>query len=342
MAANDGQRLAVFGLSMREHHTLKMQQVLREYKINLPPMPSNRAALYLALFELAKELDEEEARGIENWLTNGGPFPSPSRNAVPEPEPEPIISRRRGHRYHMEDEEGHSDDGDDDDADSDEVMGGTGLDDNGEEWQEYDEETFNQAPVILSDSENERENANHAGQHMQGTTQNNANGSETTIRREEIAYSESESSDDEEVMTPAPPPPPRNPYPARGGYRGGYGGHRRALIHQPHDMEIDNDNENDTTVDEKDAGSSTPQEKELECDICADSLPLASFATKNITSTCNHEENDERRACFSCIQESIAAMVSEGALHRLNCVFCPELFSKSEVKQYGSSESYNR
>ncbi len=76
MASNNGSRLLVLGLSFRQHHTLHMQQVLRAYE-RLPTNLMDRGALYASLFELAKELDEGETRNIENWLKNGGEFPSP-------------------------------------------------------------------------------------------------------------------------------------------------------------------------------------------------------------------------------------------------------------------------
>lgn len=81
MASNDGQRLSVLGLTFSQHHTLRMQQVLRTYG-RLPASPS-RAALYAALFELAKELDEDETRNLEEWLKNGGEFPAPTPKNPP-------------------------------------------------------------------------------------------------------------------------------------------------------------------------------------------------------------------------------------------------------------------
>lgn len=85
MASNDGKKLLVLGLSFRQHHTLHMQQVLRAYE-RLPANPMDRGALYTGLFELAKDLDEDETQILENWLKNGGEFPAPTpRNAPPTP-----------------------------------------------------------------------------------------------------------------------------------------------------------------------------------------------------------------------------------------------------------------
>jgi hypothetical protein len=83
MASNDGSRLVVLGLTFRQHHTLHMQQVLRAYE-RLPANLMDRGALYTSLFELAKDLDEDETRNLESWLKNGGEFPAPTpRNQPP-------------------------------------------------------------------------------------------------------------------------------------------------------------------------------------------------------------------------------------------------------------------
>jgi hypothetical protein len=76
----DGQRLEVFGLTFREHHNLHMQQILRQYNV-LPDGPPNRGVLFTALFDLAKQLNddhkEDQVERIQNWLKNGGEFPVP-------------------------------------------------------------------------------------------------------------------------------------------------------------------------------------------------------------------------------------------------------------------------
>lgn len=79
MATNDGQKLLVFGLSFAQHDSRKMQQVLRHYN-RMPSTPGSRAALFVELTKLGKELavDEEhqsEAQKLEDWLRHGGDFP---------------------------------------------------------------------------------------------------------------------------------------------------------------------------------------------------------------------------------------------------------------------------
>lgn len=61
-----------------------MQQILRQYG-RLPSNPGNRAALFTGLFDLSRDLENDEAQGIEVWLRNGGNpdnFPQP-RPATP-------------------------------------------------------------------------------------------------------------------------------------------------------------------------------------------------------------------------------------------------------------------
>lgn len=79
MATNDGQKLLVFGLSFAQHDSRKMQQVLRHYD-RMPSTPGSRAALFVELTKLAKELavneeHESEAQKLEEWLRHGGDFP---------------------------------------------------------------------------------------------------------------------------------------------------------------------------------------------------------------------------------------------------------------------------
>ncbi|CAN8104598.1 unnamed protein product [Discula destructiva] len=79
MASNDGQKLLVFGLGFAQHDSRKMQQVLRHYD-RMPSTPGSRAALFVELTKLGKELDLDEirrrqAQQITDWMTDGGDFP---------------------------------------------------------------------------------------------------------------------------------------------------------------------------------------------------------------------------------------------------------------------------
>lgn len=79
MASNDGARLTVFGVTFRQYDNRSMQQILRAYG-RMPSNPGNRAALFTSLFDLSKDVEDDEAQGITDWLQNGGvpdDFPMP-------------------------------------------------------------------------------------------------------------------------------------------------------------------------------------------------------------------------------------------------------------------------
>lgn len=88
MSLNNGQKLLVFGLSFAQHDNRKMQQVLRHYN-RLPNTPGSRAALFVELNQLAKELTadaaaEDQVQQLTDWIKNGGEFP---RGMAPGPRP---------------------------------------------------------------------------------------------------------------------------------------------------------------------------------------------------------------------------------------------------------------
>lgn len=79
MSTNNGQKLLVFGLGFAQHDSRKMQQVLRHYH-RLPSNPGSRAALFVELTRLGKELALDEgkqlqAQQVEDWMRHGGEFP---------------------------------------------------------------------------------------------------------------------------------------------------------------------------------------------------------------------------------------------------------------------------
>lgn len=79
MSLNNGQRLLVFGLGFAQHDNRKMQQILRHYN-KLPNNPGSRAALFVELNQLAKELTadttaDDQVQQLTDWIKNGGEFP---------------------------------------------------------------------------------------------------------------------------------------------------------------------------------------------------------------------------------------------------------------------------
>jgi hypothetical protein len=136
-----------------------MQQVLRAYE-RLPANPMDRAALYSGLFELAKELDEDETQNLENWLKNGGEFPAP----IPKNPPAAAGEEDFDHfgardeeelddwpDYRPEDfETGSSDVGDEDNGDEDE-MDDESLGDHGGEDRDMDEDDLGEVDLNEDD-----------------------------------------------------------------------------------------------------------------------------------------------------------------------------------------------
>lgn len=95
MASNDGRKLLVFGATMRDHHGLRMKQLLREFRRT--PDGVSRAAEFIEMFKLAKELSEDKIEAVQNWLLNGGEFPKwVLPPAAPAPAPAP---QQSGHAY---------------------------------------------------------------------------------------------------------------------------------------------------------------------------------------------------------------------------------------------------
>lgn len=80
MSSNNGKKLLVFGLSYAQQDNRKMQQILRHYDRTLDS-PGSRAALFVALNGLAKELDADEAahdqvQQLTSWLKADEEFPA--------------------------------------------------------------------------------------------------------------------------------------------------------------------------------------------------------------------------------------------------------------------------
>jgi len=104
MASNDGKKLTVFGATMRDHHGLRMKQLIREFR--RLPGGNSRAAEFLEMYNLAKELPEDKIQAVQIWLLNGGEFPKwvlPPAPAPPAPAPvtQPSVhAHGHGHRPH--------------------------------------------------------------------------------------------------------------------------------------------------------------------------------------------------------------------------------------------------
>jgi hypothetical protein len=99
----------------------------------------DRGALYTNLFELAKDLDEGETTNVENWLKNGGEFPSPT----PRNQPPAALAQTIGPT------------GDDDEA--------------GEEfgdWPEYNPEDFETGSSEVEEDVNEDEEDDESGENQ--------------------------------------------------------------------------------------------------------------------------------------------------------------------------------
>ncbi|EHK97263.1 putative E3 ubiquitin-protein ligase ARI7 [Glarea lozoyensis 74030] len=79
---------------------------------------------------------------------------------------------------------------------------------------------------------------------------------------------------------------------------------------------------------------------EIECAICAETLPPDSFPpSSKITANC---EDHPYKACISCIQHSIQSTLDEGSIHRLICLFCHHRLSADEVEKYATKSALTR
>ncbi|KAL1880056.1 hypothetical protein Daus18300_001419 [Diaporthe australafricana] len=80
-------------------------------------------------------------------------------------------------------------------------------------------------------------------------------------------------------------------------------------------------------------------EEEIECPICLEDYPRSRFPKRHtITEMCDHPD----KACLSCLDSSITAIIERGALHILACPICPQKLSHRDIKGYANRAVYKR
>lgn len=80
-------------------------------------------------------------------------------------------------------------------------------------------------------------------------------------------------------------------------------------------------------------------EEEIECPICLEDYPRSRFPKRDtITDLCDHPD----KACLSCLDSSISAIIERGALHILACPICPQKLSHRDIKEYANPAVYER
>lgn len=366
MASNDGARLAVFGLTYRQHDNRNMMHILREYN-KLPQNPGSRADLFVTLTALARELSTDPSRveAITNWLENGGNFPFPNAGA---PSPEfgrlPVENERTvqpGFGHPARHPVAHPT-----------VVNGRMVD--------GVTQAYSTHPTMGS---NQAFNAG-PGRRLDGTIIEPAPASRRNNPFMPPMYSRGPAGGpgrrlDGTMVEPEPPlfvpggdfedglfvPEGNVPADGRRVPR------RRMPGRRVHDEDDDTDSSEDDDVfsdeDEDMEGDAMdldhlplpphpprsrpaivdPAEEApvpegwIECIICAVAKAPGKFAlSHNITETCNHE--DDGLICLRCLEQSIRVPVDEGLLNLLVCPMCPEKLSGQDVLKYASERVFAR
>lgn len=317
MASNDGKKLTVFGLGFREHHGLRMQQLLREFQ-QLPTNPSDRTALFTGLFALAKELTDEQVRDIQPWLQNGGEFP---KHVVPVPD----VQLQQGMDVQYED--GDGDENEDEDV-----------------WPEYDPEAFaDRAEELGGDEEQGGDDTDEGDEdaemlrHVQDLSARYVAGNR--LRRHSVG------ADGEAARMPAGfwagPLPHAFQVPGRQAPVMNFGASQAPLPEMPFLPIPSPDLEQHASIPSGMSQTRDPDSTDIECAICAEFLPPSAFpASSKITERCDH--NHETMACLNCIRQDIQTTLDGGMLYLLHCPFCHEILSYDEMKKYASPEAFSR
>jgi hypothetical protein len=323
MSSNDGQRLLVFGLSFREHHTLHMQQVLQSYG-RLPVHINDRGALYAGLFILSQNLSEDEAARVEDWLRNGGAFPEPqvTRDAIsqgvnnndsedgdfwPEYHSEDFESSSEGeeidnssihdeamndivtgHGHHEEEEASRSEHGWRDGQDADDELDGD----------ELDEDDGNHPPFPP-----------HPSPEVARLRPIDPLMTEAHSEVEAVRGRPFDPLDGPVRFSPSPDPEePRTSESEIASLRPVNNGH-------PAD------------------GNGT------ECTICCSVYGPGDFPSP-ITPNCKHRGNEAM--CIYCLQRYIAESIADGEVTRIWCPYCEQKLGPKEVKTYATAEVFAR
>jgi hypothetical protein len=331
-----------------------MQHILREYG-RLPENPGSRADLFVSLTALAKELstDMTKVQGIQNWLENGGDFPSPiATNPMPEfgrsSNANNATSLNRGFQanipigVHPLNARGFggglpaipnfnrgtpsriSGPG--------RRLDGTIVNDNPTPQPGVHIGTFGR-PASTRTSRFPRP----AGHRLDGVVINNAEDEDMEDEFEDDWNSDNEprahaddrqfidDDDDDEDMDDEDDDEDFAP---------------RARPQRYRRVSIDTAFHSPTIGENFQVAEEVPNDY-IECVICAEVLPPYRYPeSHNITTSCNHE--DESKVCLPCLEQTIRVPIDEGLLNLVTCPLCPEMLSGDDIKKYGSERIYAR
>jgi len=373
MASNDGKKLTVFGLTFTQWDNRQMQHILHHHQ-RLPESPTNRGALFVNLSSLARDIKEDEAKSIEDWLKNGVELPSglappiltTADIATPREGPQDLgghghgdLEDRGGGGFRgtggpqFGDHGGRQDDGAwDSDADGDDE------DDFGHGNQySYGSRFMGPGRVLGEGGGEEAGIAVEAEEGREIGEIDNAEGAEEADGVE--GAEEGTNSDEEQGDSEAD--------------QGDLAGRLEIVNKQYEDlldqMELDPLRTEEEQTSDSDIraeadgffGPQSPREDGredegagevsdsvtsvlpsnlIECYICYDSLDPSTFAPIKITDSCDHLFSD--RCCLECLSCIIAAAIEEGGLTFLRCPLCPEMLSYDNVKEYGTEKAFER
>jgi len=305
MASNNGSRLTVFGLGLREHHGLRMQQLLREFQ-RLPANPSDRTTLFTGIFALSKDLTEEQTQAIQPWLQNGGAFP---KHALPLA---PVVQQSTNARSLDQ----HDDEGEDEEA-----------------WPDYNPEDFvtREEEEANSDSEYavDHDDDDEEDDNWRDLTGTRPRRHSTGTHGETAGFAQGNWAG-----------PPNQTFQAP--VRGTSAANSWAPLPE---IQVPPPLFSPVELDQRASSASSqprdPNSTDIECGICSELFPPSAFpASLKITEKCNHDH--EMMACLDCIRQAIQTTLDEGLLHRLNCPYCHEILSYEDMKKYATQEAFAR